>query len=393
MGDFSQSGIGAATGGANAVLGLQKNMQEAAVRPRELEAATSYAESRATEAKAKIASMQEMAGLQDVAASKLKASGEAMTLANANKYQIRELIGAGKAEEASKLQKLQSGLEKDYFETTKSALDVDESRNELAYNQLDGVDSVYAYKELAKSALASARSRIESGQGTQEDAMRIVGARQALASAEAWEKQDPNGDNFADFKRLEVDPKKDALKTAKQKAIEAKNLVDAENRKIQLQETERHNREMEVVRLKEAATQRENQAQSKTMDYTIKLNAQTAKYELARQKIQAELDLLEPTKSTWMGLGADEDNPEYVKGKERLDRLDAVHNDNLAGMQEAANSGKVFVPRSYESILTSPAKETKTPDVKIPTMPAGLPAGSQYSPSTKTWWFNGKKVG
>ena len=393
---FEQSGIGAATSGAGAVLGLQQKMQEAAVRPRELEAATSLAESRATVAKSQVASMQEMAGLQKAAADKFKASGEAQTLANANKYQIQEFTNAGKAEEANKLQKQQSGLEHDALKNQSAAIGLEADKNDMISNQLDSMSSIGEYNAFAKAQLVEAETAIRSGKGTQQDALRLVRAREAVANADGWKEFDPDGSRFSEFKQAEIDPLMQSLKSAKQKAIDQKNTVDDANRKVQLAEAERHNKEMEHWKLQEAAAKKDGQGISKQLKFSIDAAKLDKSYDTEAHKLQLEIEKLETeaptTKLKGSGIIWDDDqvNPLITSKRAELQELKERHDENLAGLQKATDEGRLFVP-------SPKSKSPKPVEVKdklvAPQRPTSVPEGSQYSPSTKTWWKDGKKVG
>lgn len=403
---YEMSGSQAAAGGMADVLSTQRGLQEAAVRPRELEAATSIRESQAKEYKARFANMEKMAGLDKKAAEMLQASGEAATAANLNKYSIQAAAQAGEPELAVKKQREQNSLDSDALKLQASALELETDKNDLMSTHLDSIGSVAEYKEFAQAQLKDAELKLHSSNATPQDAMRLRKIREALANATGWEESIANGQlspedaDFSKFKQLEITPLVQSLKSAKQKGIDAKNTLDNENRKIQLAETERHNREMEHVRLQEQASKRDGNGLSKQLAFNI----QAAKLDNAHDKevhrIQLEIDKLKteaPTsKVPGSGIGGStwfEDegvNPLITSKEQEIEALQIRHDENLKGLQEALDAGKTFVPKPR-------SKEVKVQATKeslvAPQRPANVPAGSQYSPSTKTWWKDGKKVG
>lgn len=398
---YEMSGSQAAAGGMADVLSTQKGLQEAAVRPRELEAAVSIREGQAKEYQAKFAAMERMAGLERKGAELFKASGEAATAANMNKYQIQAAVQAGEGDVAVQKQKNQNSLESDALKLQSSAMDVEVDKNDLLSTHLDSISSVAEYKEFAQAQLKDAELKLHSSNATPQDAMRLRKIREALANATGWEESIANGSlspeqaDFSKFKQLEISPLVQSLKSAKQKGIDAKNLADAEDRKIRLAETERHNRERESLRLKETANSRENRGTSKQLAFNIAAAKLESSYNDKAHKIQLEIEKLQTeqptTKLEGSGFFFDDDqvNPIITAKETELANLKARHDENLLGLQEALDAGKVFVPKPMNKAAVPAPKVAPT----APQRPANVPAGSQYSPSTKTWWKDGKKVG
>jgi len=108
---FSTSGIEAATSGAKDVLSLQKAQQEAAVRPRELEAATSLAESRATVARSQIDMMSRLSQADAEAAKAIQEANAVGDLKKTEELRMKAYGEANLFEQQDALKKRQ--LERD----------------------------------------------------------------------------------------------------------------------------------------------------------------------------------------------------------------------------------------------------------------------------------------
>lgn len=356
MSQFSQSGIGAATEGAGAILGLERKMQEAAVRPRELEAAVSYKESQAAQAKAQILNMQELAGIESDAANKLKASGEAVNTLNGTKYLQQELLSKGRIEAAAKIQKQATEQELDVFSTQLKAAEVSTKRNEILSGVLDRIGTTGEYKQLTQTVIDDTMAKMKSGVGTEEDSLKLLKARGVLADTEQWERANPTGGDFSKFKASYITPVSESLKSASQRERDRAALITEEDRKTRLAETERHNREMEQIRLREAAASKDRNTDSKVIQHSLAITKLDKSYEESRSRLVKDLEKLElevpaetPKEGTgFLGFFEDKEvNPMLVRKQAQLDRLEAIHKANLEGMQGAVDSGKIYVPKSY----------------------------------------------
>jgi len=344
---YETSGIAAAAKGSSAILGIQKDMQEAAVRPRELEAATSLHESRATMAKSQISTMERLAGLDKKGAELLKASGEAMNAANANKYRIQAYAAGGEAEGAVKAQSEQNTLEINAMKLQSNAIDLEADKNDLTSAHLSGMTSMGQYTEYAQAQLKEAEMKYRSPNATPQDAMRVKKIREALSNAAGWEESVANGRlkpedaTFSKFKELEIKPLIENLK----RDAERKILLDDENRKTQLAETKRHNEQMEIYRRQEHAAKREGNGLSKQLAFNIAAAKLDDTKKDRIHKIQLEIDKLKDekpqTKVSGSGIGGStwfEDmgvNPLITSKEQEIEDLKTRHDENLEGLQKA----------------------------------------------------------
>jgi len=391
MGDYSRSGASAAASGSLAIGAVARDVQEAQVRPRELEAATSLAESRAKVASLQVQEMQSMAGLEQEAKTTLAASGEAMNLHNGQKQLLSTYVQHGKWEPAAELQKKMTAQEGEIASTQVKAAEAEVNHKEAQVGILQGLqnipDTQAYYNNVVNDAFQKAQEN-----PTPENRQRAVQAQQAQAALTAAVN---SGKPWEEVQKTYIQPAIEGNKSTAQKANELKASALVEERRLDRERKEENDRENHRLKEQQIVSTRENQGLSKQLTLSVATAKLAEEHDKYRNKLQERIDKLEPTVSEkrdddWVK--HDYANPAIAKAQAALDRSDKIHDDNLRGLEAAAESGKRFVPKPYSDA----EKEVKAPVVSksaIPDRPSSVPTGSQYSPSTKTWWKDGKKVG
>lgn len=247
---FEQSVGEAAMAGLGDVLKVQKGFQEAAVRPRELEAATSMRESLVKEQQTKMSNMETMAGLDKQANEAREAAGEKATAANSARFRIEAYAKAGKGAEAVAAQKELNTLDSDGMKLESSAIELAGDKNDLMSSRLGAVRSVKEFGDLAREQLVAAEHRMRGSAATEQDAAAVRRLRASVADADGWERSAAEGSlrpedaTFAKFRELEIAPLMKSLKSTKRQDAEAKAELDAEHKKAVLEQTKNHQETM-----------------------------------------------------------------------------------------------------------------------------------------------------
>ena len=366
MGDYSRSGADAAASGSLAIGAIARDVQEAQVRPRELEAATSLAESRAKVASLQVQEMQSMAGLEQEAKTTLAASGEAMNLHNGQKQLLSTYVQHGKWEAAGELQKKMNNQEGEIYATQTKAAEAEVNHKEAQVGILQGLqnipDTQAYYNNVVNDAFQKAQEN-----PTPENRQRAVQAQQAQAALTAAVN---SGKPWAEIQKAYLQPAIEGNKSTLQKANELKASALAEDKAVQRAETERRDRESERLRTSEIAARKENQGLSKQLTLSVSTAKLAEDHDKYRNKLQERLDKLSeeapeipnPASHYYNTEPSKIPNPAIQKVQEAIDRSDKIHDDNLRGLEAASESGKRFVPKPYSDAGLAPKEVTVSGD-------------------------------
>lgn len=393
---FTTSGIEAATGGAKDILSLKKSMQEDQVRPRELEAATSLAESRATEARSQI---DMMGRLSQADAEAAKAIQDANAVGDQGKTLAAMLKAHGEAGNLERTIAIQDKIKKnelDGYEAVSKASKANEASNETMATSIRSIPDYSASDVFVQTQLETLKAN-----PTPENRAK---AANVMAVANRIKEYQTKGLPFSQVKHDFLDGVADSMSTSAQNY--KLNKIEAENQRAVLKanaDLERA-RIMAVSKEQEIAARRDAQTVGKQTKHTMEAMKIEQAYTRQEMKIQSELDKIlteqgeevdNPEASMWVSGDSKIPNPLVAQKKAQLEALRVRYDENLLGLQEAIDKGKTFVPKPFDKGLVAPAEKPATTQTKEapPTRPANVPAGSQYSPSTKTWWKDGKKVG
>lgn len=395
MGDYSRSGASAVASGYKAISGIAEDIDKTAVRPRELEAATSLAESRAEAARASLDDMATMAGLGRASAQAMKDAGtEGNTIAQLTDWRDR-LGKAGKIEQMAKVQDELTNQNIKASESLTKAADAKIKENVVTAANLR---SLTDYTD----AIPHMQQQVESFKTiknpTQADAQSYLRAKGLL---DTLTRSQAEGMPWTSTKANYIDAVAKNLDAAGTQFSREKEQNSNAFKELQMQQAQERIDNAKFLREKDLASRREKQGESQHLKTSLAMAKMNESYDLARRRVEDQVTKLKtelptevPVKGTgFLGFGQTmETNPEILKKEAQLTRMEQVHNSNLKGLEASQETGKVFIPKPYDSALVEP-KETKTVTQTAPARPAEVPAGSQYSPSTKTWWKDGKKVG
>ena len=396
---FSTSGIDSAVGGAKDILSLQKAQQEAAVHPRELEAATSLAESRATVARSQIDVMQRLSQADQKAAEEIRNANSVGDQGKTLESRMKAYSEAGMLEQANDMQEKIKKNKIDGYEAVTKANKAQEASNEGMSVTLRGLNDYAPALEFGEATLKKAQEDVTTNPSP-ENRAKMANTASIVSKLRLAQQQ---GKPWQETYKSTIEPLADSLSTsatnAKLVAEEGRNQRAAAKNAADIQRAELN----AVVRSQQIAAQRDREVTGKQ----TRINTETMKldqsYSRMEQKLQSELDKIVETQgqevdnpdSHWYVAGDSKmPNPQIAAKKTQLESLRSRHDENMAGLQEAINSGKTFVPKPYTNLgLVKEKPEPLQEKPVLPSRPANVPVGSQYSPSTKTWWKDGKKQG
>lgn len=369
---YERSGVEEATKGAGAILGLQQKMEEAAVRPRELEVATSLAESKAAMAKSQISSMQKMA-FADAEASKAiqeaNASGDAI---KSLQLRAKAYNDNGMLEAATNAYKEADEAKLKSFETMSKAAKAQGDQNEVKAVTLRGLTSYDDAKVFNEGLMEKALQE-------QKEAPNDPTKRQAVAHIagimNTLEEDRRKNIPWEDTYNKRVIPAADSLSNTAQAA----KKVHEENQR-QKADADRASREAIAVLKANVEAQRiaalqNNKSESRQQQISTKTLELDAKHQAFRNKQLMQIEKVtqeQPTiKSDVPGKWFKQTvpNPAIAKLEAEMERADQIHKKNLADYKSAMEAGTAskFVPTPLEdaadaSIIDKTGKVQVRPD-------------------------------
>lgn len=379
MGQFSDSGIEAAGRGWGAVGGMQKELDESRVRPRELEAATSLAESRATVAKTQISTMQRLAFADEAATKAVTEANASGDMLQSYKIRMEKYNELGHFDEAVKMQKEKALHEQNTSTSITKAIEAKQKQNDLLSTTIRSLNSYEAANTFNDNIMKSAfeKSKTNPTPENRQEAAQAVAMQRILAEEKA------KGTSWEDTYNKHILPNADALSTQAQntKQILAENKRLADLAQVQIQK----NHDATRIRVAEiaAAAARNRTGENKKLAFSVAAAKLENDYIRITNNIQKDIDKLTlespEAKIPGSGIGGSTffedkgENPLITKKKELLDKLKGKYDKNLIKLQESVDKDKLFVPDPME---VKESEVTVSKQDKIKTL-----AGKDYDPA------------
>jgi len=121
-------------------------------------------------------------------------------------------------------------------------------KKDLTHTRLGAMTKIEDYLEFGQEQVASAEEAMRKPGATQQDAQRLMRARQAVGDAQGWMSSAANGElkdpSFSRFKEMEIAPLMKGLMTSKREDALDKVEADKEHKKAVLEQTKNHQETM-----------------------------------------------------------------------------------------------------------------------------------------------------
>jgi hypothetical protein len=363
---YLTSGIEQATSGAKDVLSLQEAQQRDVVRPRELEAATSLAESRATVARSQVDVMQRLSRADQEAANAVREANAVGDQGKTLELRSKAYAEAGMLEQANEMQEKIKKNQIEGYDSVIKANKAQEAANEGLSVTLRSLTDYAPALEFGEATLKKAQEEVASNPSP-ENRAKMANTASIVSQLRLAQQQ---GKPWQDTYKTTIEPLAESLSTsalnAKKVAEEGRNQRAAAKNAADIQRAEL----AAIVRSQEAAARRDREVVGKQ----TRVNTETMKldqaYSRMEQKLQSELDKIKETQGTevdnpdasiWVAGDSKIANPQIASKEAQIKALRERHDENMAGLQVAIESGKTFVPKPYTN-LEAPKTTSFTPE-------------------------------
>lgn len=369
---FNDSVYSSVISGGKQALELERGMEEAKVRPRELEAATSLAESRATIARSQIDQMTRLSQADAKAAEAIREANLVGDEGKTLEARMKAHAEAGNLETVIDMQEKIKKNKIDSYDALVKANKANEASNEGLSVTLRNLSDYPAALEFGEASFKKLQEEVSTNP-TPENRAKAANTASIISKLRLAQSQ---GRSWQETKKSVIDPLADSLSTTAQNA--KKVAEEGKTERAILAANAAMDRallkaNLDAQKLAADRDKRDLGNQTRRDIEMVKLDQAHSKME---QRLNSEIDKIiteqgeevtNPESHFYNTEPSKIPNPALAAKKEQLAALRVRHDENLVGLQEAINASKTFVPKPYDKglVLEKPKASTYSPEQEL----------------------------